>query len=509
MDITRFSIAGLVQALEDGTFSSRKIVEAYLHQMEVENLSVNAVCRALSTEAIREAALSDQRRQGGVLRSKLDGLPYVLKDIFCTEGVTTTCGSKYLEHFIPPYTATIVERLQAAGMILIGKTNLDEFAMGGSTETSIFGTARNPWDLARTVGGSSGGSAAAVAARMAPMAIGSDTGGSIRQPASYCGVCGLKPTYGRLSRYGLVAFASSLDTVGLFAQSVKDLAYVYPILAGHDPRDSTSVKLPPPEAIAFQAPVHNGYRIGVVREYLDHSGLDHQVRMRIESAIEAMRTAGAEIVELSLPHSHHGVPTYYIIAPSEASSNLSRFDGAHYGHRAQTPAKGTTPSTSGHSPLIDMYCRSRGEGFGKEVKRRIMLGTYTLSSGYYDAYYLKAQRVRRLIRRDYDEAFSKVDVLLGPTTPGPAFRIGEKLSDPVQMYLEDWYTVGANLAGIPAISIPCGMTEEGLPIGLQLQAAPLEENRLLEIAHWYQELTGYTMQFPESTTGGLQGKGSR
>ena len=347
--------------------------------------------------------------------------------------------------------------------------------------------------LPRTAGGSSGGSAAAVAGNLVPWALGTDTGGSIRQPASYCGICGLKPTYGRISRYGVIAFASSLDQVGPMAHTVEDIAWLFSASAGHDVRDSTSLDRPVPTVEeCLQTP--KSPRIGVVREHLDHPGLDPEVRASILAAIEVYRAAGATIVDISLPNSEHGIPTYYVIAPSEASSNLSRYDGAHYGYRAKLSSDGKKDKDS--SALIEMYCKSRAEGFGSEVKRRIMLGTYALSSGYYDAYYLKALKVRRLIREDFDRAFQEVDVLLGPTAPSPAFGLGEKIDDPVQMYLVDLYTVGANLAGLPAISIPCGFTKSNMPIGMQLQAAPLEEARLLQIAHWFQTLTSYQPTCP-------------
>ncbi|MFO0924653.1 MAG: Asp-tRNA(Asn)/Glu-tRNA(Gln) amidotransferase subunit GatA [Pirellulales bacterium] len=490
MDTTKLPLKEVKTQLASGKLTSQALVDAFLSQIERQNATWNILNRVEAESARAAAHASDQRRAAGKPKSAWDGIPYVLKDILCTKGTTTSCGSRYLEHFVPPYQATVVERLDDAGLVRLGKANLDEFAMGGSTETSIFGPARNPWNPTRTTGGSSGGSAASIAARFAPWSIGTDTGGSIRQPAAYCGVCGLKPTYGRLSRYGLVAYASSLDTVGVFGRTVEELAELYCVVAGHDPRDSTSIQLPPPRLNLHDT--RSNLRVGVARQHLDHEGLDPEIRQAIASAIEQFRAMGAEIVDVELPLAEYAVPAYYIIAPSEASSNLSRFDGAHYGYRSPKHSE----SQSQSSPLIDMYCRSRGEGFGTEVKRRIMLGTYALSSGYYDAYYLKALRVRRLIRQDYDKVFAKVDVLLGPTTPGPAFTIGEKVSDPVQMYLEDWYTVGANLAGIPAISIPCGKTAEGLPIGMQLQAAPLCEEALLQIAHRYQTHTEYTPEFP-------------
>jgi aspartyl-tRNA(Asn)/glutamyl-tRNA(Gln) amidotransferase subunit A len=405
-----------------------------------------------------------------------------------------------LEHYRSPFDATVVARLRQAGMVILGKTNLDEFAMGGSTETGFRGPSHNPWDIARTCGGSSGGSAASVAAAMAPLSIGTDTGGSIRQPAAFCGVCGLKPTYGRVSRYGLIAYASSLDQAGPFGHTVRDLAMQMQVIAGHDARDSTSLNVPVEDYTASLDTPIRGLKIGIVREHLDDPGLDPEIRTAIQSVIEVYRKIGCQIVDVSFPNTKYSIATYYIIAPSEASSNLSRYDGAHYGYRAAV-TKDQGLSTAGASkttsPLAQMYSDSRSQGFGKEVQRRIMLGTYTLSEGYRDAYYLKALKVRRLIRHDYDAAFGNVDVVLGPTTPTPPFRLGEKVNDPVTMYLEDLFTVGANLAGIPALSIPAGFTKSGLPIGVQLQGPPLSEARLLQIAHAFQSEIDYVPRTPE------------
>ena len=394
-----------------------------------------------------------------------------------------------LRDFRSPYDAHVVERLESSGAILFGKTNLDEFAMGGSTETSVFGPSRNPWDLQRTCGGSSGGSAAAVAAGLVPASLGTDTGGSIRQPAAFCGVCGLKPTYGRVSRWGLISYASSLDTAGVFAQSVEDIAVVLQAIAGHDPRDSTSLPHDVPDYLAAVRQDHSiqGTRIGVIRDQIESPGLDPQVRSSLLEAIEAYRRLGAQIVDVQMPHSKYSIATYYIIAPCEASSNLARYDGVHYGFRS-------TAKTA--STLDRMIEQTRSEGFGPEVQRRILLGTYALSAGYYDAYYLQALKVRRLIRQDYDDAFAKVDVLLGPTTPQPAFRLGEKINDPIQLYLQDLFTVGANLAGIPALSIPTAPAPEGLPIGMQLQAPVLAEAKLLSIAAAYHRATEYQPKLP-------------
>jgi aspartyl-tRNA(Asn)/glutamyl-tRNA(Gln) amidotransferase subunit A len=394
-----------------------------------------------------------------------------------------------LRDFRSPYDAHVVERLESSGAILFGKTNLDEFAMGGSTETSVFGPSRNPWDLQRTCGGSSGGSAAAVAAGLVPASLGTDTGGSIRQPAAFCGVCGLKPTYGRVSRWGLISYASSLDTAGVFAQSVEDIALVLQAIAGHDPRDSTSLPHDVPDYLAavHQEPSIQGTRIGVIRDQIESPGLDPQVRSSLLEAIEAYRKLGAQIVDVQMPHSKYSIATYYIIAPCEASSNLARYDGVHYGFRSSAKTAST---------LDRMIEQTRSEGFGPEVQRRILLGTYALSAGYYDAYYLQALKVRRLIRQDYDDAFAKVDVLLGPTTPQPAFRLGEKINDPIQLYLQDLFTVGANLAGIPALSIPTAPGPEGLPIGMQLQAPVLAEAKLLSIAAAYHRATEYQPKLP-------------
>jgi len=440
---------------------------------------VNAFISVDAEHAMQSALQIDERRAAGQPLSPLAGVPISIKDILCTKRLPTTCGSKILNGYVSPFDADVVERLTRADMIIVGKTNLDEFAMGGSTETSTSGPAKNPWDLTRTCGGSSGGSAAAVAAGFSPVSIGTDTGGSIRQPAAFCGVCGLKPTYGRVSRYGLVAYASSLDQAGPFGNTVSDLAIMLETIGGFDCRDSTSLNLPLEDYSNFVENDSQTYSIGIVPEHLDSPGLDPEIKQSILKAIDVYKELGFHIVELALPHHRYAIPTYYIVAPSEASSNLSRFDGAHYGFRA-TVDKTTA---AGEPALVAMYKHSRSQGFGMEVKRRIMLGTYTLSAGYFDAYYLKALKVRRLIRNDYDQAFESVDAILGPTTPTPAFRLGEKVNDPVQMYLEDLYTVSANLAGIPAVSIPSGLHSTGLPLGMQLQGAPLSEAKLLSIAN--------------------------
>ena len=406
----------------------------------------------------------------------LTGLPIVHKDLFCTAGVKTTCASRMLDNFVSPYDATVVERLKAAGAIMLGKTNMDEFAMGSSNETSYFGPVSNPWQLDLSPGGSSGGSAAAVAARLVPAATGTDTGGSIRQPAALTNTVGIKPTYGRVSRYGMVAFASSLDQAGVITRTAEDAALLLGVMAGFDSRDSTSSEADVPDYMAALAEPLAGLRVGVVRQHFD-DGLDQDTGDRVRSAIKELEAQGATTVEIDLPNIDLSVPTYYVVAPAECSSNLSRFDGVRFGHRCDDPAD-----------LLDLYCRSRAEGFGAEVKRRIMTGTYVLSAGYYDAYYLKAQQVRQLISQDFAKAFEQVDVIAGPTTPTPAFALGEKTDDPVTMYLNDIYTIGANLAGLPGISIPCGFVG-GLPVGLQLVGPHFAEDLLLRVAHQYQQQT--------------------
>mgnify|MGYP005832690327 CR=1 FL=1 len=438
--------------------------------------------------ALRRAREIDAALARGEKPGPLCGIPIALKDNLCTAGTRTTCSSKMLANYVPPYNATVVEQVLAAGAVPIGKTNLDEFAMGSSTESSAFGPTRNPWDLERVPGGSSGGSAAAVAAGEAAMALGSDTGGSIRQPASFCGVVGLKPTYGRVSRYGLVAFASSLDQIGPITRDVADAALLLGVIAAHDPRDSTSACQPVPDYLGQLEADVRGRRIGLPREFFIE-GTDPEVAAAVRAAIEVLASQGAEIVEVSLPHSRidakdgqlsaYAVAAYYIIATAEASSNLARYDGAHYGHR-----------TAEQVDMVEMFSRSRAEGFGAEVKRRILLGTHALSSGYYDAYYLKASRVRSLIRRDFDAAFRRVDALACPVSPTPAFRLGEKADDPLQMYMADVFTISCNLAGIPGLSIPCGFTAGGLPIGLQLLGRPFDELGLLQLARAHERVTG-------------------
>jgi aspartyl-tRNA(Asn)/glutamyl-tRNA(Gln) amidotransferase subunit A len=511
MSLTDLTATELLSRLEGGQVSSTEVTRAYLDQIEKLDESVHAFLRVDADGALAQAASIDSRRAAGERIGALGGLPVAIKDLLCTKGEPTSCASRILESFSPPYDATVVARLRAADGVLIGKTNMDEFAMGGSNENSAFGPARNPWDTDRVPGGSSGGSAACVAARMAPLSLGSDTGGSIRTPAALCGVTGMKPTYGRVSRYGLVAFASSLDQIGPLARSAEDAALLLGVIAGHDPADSTSIDRPVPDYTKTIKQPLEGLRLGLVREHFGE-GLDGQVDQAIREAAKVYESLGATVREVSLPHSKYAVATYYIIAPCEASSNLARYDGAHYGYRtdqesmvaelkSQRKALEAAGDAEGleslDNALIRMYRRTRAEGFGPEVKRRIMLGTYALSAGYYDAYYLKALKVRRLIRQDFDRAFEEVDLLIGPVTPTPAFKIGDKVDDPLAMYLFDLFTIGTNLAGIGGISIPCGMTEEGLPIGMQLQAPPFEEERLLQAAHMFQTVTDWHARKPE------------
>jgi aspartyl-tRNA(Asn)/glutamyl-tRNA(Gln) amidotransferase subunit A len=476
----------LLRLQGEGALSAVEIAERALAAIEASQGTHNAftyVDRALALEA---AGAVDAKRAAGEPLGKLAGVPVAVKDVLCTADMPTTCSSEMLRRFRPPYDATVIEKLRAADAVLIGKTNMDEFAMGASTETSAFGLTRNPWDTERTPGGSSGGAAVAVAARTVPLSVGSDTGGSIRQPSAFCGVTGLKPTYGRVSRYGLIAFASSLDQVGPIAWDAKDCALLLDAIAGYEPRDSTSLDRSVPDHLAAtQSNDLRGLRIGVLRHALESEGVDPAIAQGVNHAAGVFAELGAEIVDVDLPHHEYWVPTYYVIAPSEASSNLSRYDGAHYGHRAEQAAD-----------LVSMYCRSRAEGFGAEVKRRIMVGTYALSEGYADEYYNKALKVRRLIRGDYDAVFSQADLLLGPVTPTPAFALGEKVDDPIQMYLCDLFTVGANLAGVPAISLPGGFDPSGLPIGIQLQAPALEEPRLLFAGAAFQSATDYHTQRP-------------
>jgi aspartyl-tRNA(Asn)/glutamyl-tRNA(Gln) amidotransferase subunit A len=464
--------------------SAESIMRSFLDAIKQRDTQVRAFLHVDEAAALEQASAVDAKRKRGEPLGALAGVPVALKDVLCVKGTPTTCASKILQNFVPPYDAHVIERLRAADAVFIGKTNMDEFAMGSSTENSAFFPTRNPWDLQRIPGGSSGGSAAAVAAGMAPLALGTDTGGSVRQPAAHCGVVGLKPTYGRVSRFGLIAFASSLDQVGPLARKVIDCALLLETIAGHDRRDSTSVDSPvPPYTKRVNEPV-KPLTIGVAKEHFA-VGLDAEVERAVRAALKVYESLGATVKEISLPTSPHAVAVYYLVATAEASSNLARYDGMHYGHRTKAKAD-----------LIGTYSKSRGEGFGAEVKRRIMLGTYALSSGYKDAYYLKALKVRRLIKDDYDRAFAGCDVIAGPTSPTAAFKIGEKSDDPLAMYLSDIYTISANLAGIPGISLPCGFTSAGLPIGLQLQAPPFAEEKLLRVARMFEAATEWHKRRP-------------
>ena len=467
------TIDAVREAIIEEKVSATALAGDFYDRIRREDPEIGAFLTLCEERALAQAAQIDQMAAEGIPLPPLAGVPVAIKDVMVTAGVRTTAGSKILDNFVPPYDCTAVARLEAAGAVILGKLNCDEFAMGSSTENSAYHPVHNPRDKSRVPGGSSGGSAAAVAANMAVATLGSDTGGSIRQPASFCGVVGLKPTYGRVSRYGLIAFASSLDHIGPFANTVKDVALMLRTIAGRDPMDSTSADVPVPDYVAeLEKPIQS-LRVGVAKEYFGE-GLDPEVRAAVEAAIQKLAELGCEIVPVSLPHTEYAIPTYYIVATAEASSNLARFDGVRYGFRANA------------SNLSQMYRETRDGGFGMEVKRRIMLGTYALSAGYYDAYYLKAQKVRALLTRDFDEAFKKVDVIAAPTAPTPAFKLGEKVGDPLAMYLADIYTVTANLAGIPGISIPCGENHEGLPIGLQLFAKHFDEATLLRVAHSFE-----------------------
>ena len=475
------SLGELADRLAGRQISSVELTRHFLARIERLNPRLNALITLTAEEALASAAAADRRLAAGE-RGRLLGIPLIHKDIFCTDGVRTSCGSRMLDNFIAPYDATIVTRLKSAGAVTLGKANMDEFAMGSSNETSYYGPVKNPWDTSKVPGGSSGGSAAAAAARFAAYTTGTDTGGSIRQPAALTGVTGVKPTYGRVSRYGMIAFASSLDQAGVLAASAADAAAVLQVMAGFDPKDSTSVDVPVPDYPALLDAPLKGLKIGLLREFFD--GLEARNAALIKDALKVYTSLGADTMEVSLPHLPLSVPTYYVVAPAECSSNLSRFDGVRFGHRCAAPAD-----------LNDLYKRSRGEGFGAEVKRRIMTGTYVLSAGYFDAYYLKAQKVRRLITDDFRAAFQKVDLVLGPTTPTPAFAIGAKIDDPVTMYLNDIYTIGANLAGLPGLSVPCGLVD-GLPMGLQLIGPHFSESRLLGAAHQFQRATAWHMKAP-------------
>ncbi|MFN5117751.1 MAG: Asp-tRNA(Asn)/Glu-tRNA(Gln) amidotransferase subunit GatA [Cyanobacteriota bacterium] len=473
-------IAEWREQLKRGEVSARELTDQHLDRITAVDDKVHAFLEVTAERARADADRIDAARAAGEALPPLAGIPLAIKDNLCTRGIPTTCSSRMLEHFVPPYESTVTERLWQAGAVMLGKTNLDEFAMGSSTETSAFGPSRNPWDPERVPGGSSGGSAAAVAAGEAVASLGSDTGGSIRQPASFCGVVGLKPTYGRVSRWGLVAFASSLDQVGPFTTTVADAAELLQVIAGEDPRDSTCLRAPVPDYRAALLQPMAGVRVGLIRECFEEKGLDPEVRAAVLAAAEQLQALGCELVDVSCPRFDDGIATYYVIAPSEASANLARYDGVKYGFRAEAEAASA-------DSLAAMTARSRAEGFGAEVQRRILIGTYALSAGYVDAYYKKAQQVRTLIRRDFDRAFEQVDVLLTPTSPTTAFRFGAHSEDPLAMYLADLLTIPANLAGLPAISLPCGFDRQGLPIGLQLISGVLQEPRLLQVAHQYEQ----------------------
>ncbi len=486
----------LLAALSSGAVSAESLTGQFLQSIRQRDPQVRAFLHVDEADALSQAQAVDAKRRHGEPLGLLGGLPVAIKDVLCIKGRPTTCGSKILQNYRPPYDAHVIERLRAADAVLIGKTNLDEFAMGSSTENSAYQVTRNPWDLERIPGGSSGGSAAAVAACEAPLALGTDTGGSIRQPAALCGVVGLKPSYGRVSRFGLVAYASSLDQIGPFAHTVADAARLLEAIAGHDRRDSTSVDKPVPPYTKTIDEAVKPLVIGVAREYFTE-GLDSEVEKAVREALKVYGGMGAAVREISLPHSPYAVAAYYLVATAEASSNLARYDGVHFGHRAPSQPSPAGGGGQGGGRLIDMVQRSRGEGFGAEVKRRIMLGTYALSSGYKDAYYLRALKVRRLIREDFDKAFAECDVVMGPTTPTAAFKIGEKTDDPLAMYLSDIYTISGNLAGIAGVSVPCGFTASGLPIGLQILGAPFEEEKLLRMARMYERATDWHARRPQ------------
>jgi aspartyl-tRNA(Asn)/glutamyl-tRNA(Gln) amidotransferase subunit A len=479
------SLRELAQGLGNNDFSSVELTQYFLDRIEA-NKDINAFITVDRDTTLQQAAEADKLLAAGD-GQVLTGIPLAHKDIFCTDGLRTSCGSQMLDNFIAPYNATVINKFRQAGSVTLGKTNMDEFAMGSSNETSFYGRVLNPWDKGRVPGGSSGGSAAAVAARLSPAATGTDTGGSIRQPASFCGLTGLKPSYGRVSRYGMIAFASSLDQAGPMTCSAEDAAIMLQTMSGFDERDSTSMDVPVPDYLADLEKDIQGLKIGMPVEFFNED-LDSEIAAITMDALREYEKLGAELVEISLPNSHLSVPCYYVLAPAEASSNLSRYDGARYGYR-----------TAEYDDLLDMYKKTRAEGFGEEVKRRIMIGTYALSAGYYDAYYLKAQKIRRLISDDFTRAFEQCDVIAGPTAPGTAFRFGEKTDDPVAMYLNDIYTISVNLAGLPGMSLPAGMDSQNLPVGLQLIGQYFDESKLLNTAHRYQQATDWHTHSPENT----------
>ncbi|CDF85912.1 Glutamyl-tRNA(Gln) amidotransferase subunit A [Pseudomonas knackmussii B13] len=478
----QLTLAEVARGLADKQFSAEELTRALLSRIEQLDPQLNSFISVTADAAVAQAQAADQRRAAGE-NGALLGAPIAHKDLFCTKGVRTSCGSKILDNFVSPYDATVVERLASAGAVTLGKLNMDEFAMGSANESSHYGPVKNPWDLTRVPGGSSGGSAAAVAARLIPAATGTDTGGSIRQPAALTNLTGIKPTYGRVSRWGMIAYASSLDQAGPLARTAEDCALMLGAMAGFDPKDSTCVDQPVDDYLAALNQPLAGLRIGLPKEYFG-AGLDARIGTAVMAVVEQLKQLGAAVKEISLPNMQHAIPAYYVIAPAEASSNLSRFDGVRYGYRCENP-----------KDLQDLYKRSRAEGFGAEVKRRIMVGTYALSAGYYDAYYLKAQRIRRLIKNDFMSAFGEVDVILGPTTPNPAWKLGTKNDDPVAQYLEDIYTITANLAGLPGLSMPAGFVD-GLPVGVQLLAPYFQEGRLLNVAHQYQQVSDWHKQAP-------------
>jgi len=480
-----FSLKELSQSLEKKKFTSVELTQFFLNRVKKHNASLNAFITVDESKSLAMAVKSDQLIQSGK-KSILTGIPIAQKDIFCANGWKTTCGSKMLENFISPYDSTVVQKFNNAGVVNLGKTNMDEFAMGSSNETSYFGPVKNPWNLNCVPGGSSGGSAAAVAARLCPAATGTDTGGSIRQPASLCGFTGLKPTYGLVSRYGMIAFASSLDQAGPMAISAEDCALMLDVMTGHDEKDSTSLNRQKENYSNSLDNEIEGLKIGIPKEFFE-DGLDSDVQKLIEKALKQYEKLGANIVDISLPNNHLAIPAYYVIAPAEASSNLSRYDGVRYGYR-----------TKEYDDLMDMYFKTRQEGFGDEVKRRILIGTYVLSAGYFDAYYLKAQKIRRLISNDFKAAYEKCDVIMGPSAPSTAFKSGEKQEDPLAMYLQDVFTISTNLAGLPAMSIPAGFVNE-LPVGLQLIGNYFEESKILNVAHIYQKNTDWHLQIPKGT----------
>lgn len=484
MDLTELTVTEAVAAMRARECSSRDLVSACLARAKAVDGSIRAFVEFHEKDALAAADAADLRLSSGGAAGRLEGVPIGLKDNLCVAGRPVTCASRILKGFVAPYSATVVERLRAEGAVLLGRLNMDEFAMGSSTENSCYGATRNPWNTERVPGGSSGGSAAAVAAREVPAALGSDTGGSIRQPAALCGVAGLKPTYGRVSRYGLIAFASSLDQIGPITRSVRDIALLLEVIGGHDPRDSTSVDISAAGLLSGIEGGVRGLRLGVPKEYF-LPGMDPGVKAAVEAAIARLEALGARPVEVSLPHAEYAVATYYIVATAEASSNLARYDGVQYGYRATNP-----------KDLLDMYERTKEDGFGDEVKRRVMLGTYVLSSGYYDAYYLKAQKARTLLKGDFEKAFGICDLIAAPVTPTPAFRMGEKTADPLQMYLADIFTISANLAGVPALSIPCGFTDGALPVGLQLIGRPFDEAAIIRAAHAYESATEWHKKKP-------------